>query len=229
MKGSEHLYAHKLLTNCFNNGKITIKMCYTYKRMTESIHKDKYEVTSFEYEYAKKKFSESMKGENNPGRFLNRESIEKMANTQRKRLSDPTKNPMYGRDRSGKNNPVFGKISITNGKDNKFIYENELDNYIKNGWKKGMTQNRVNCVSPMKNKKLIWVNNGITEKHIETYKYESYIENGWKKGRINFKCPNKGKIKVTNGYKNKYISKTDLEKYINDGYVLWKDRNTINK
>lgn len=42
----------------------------------------------------------------------------------------------------GENNPVFGKICISNNdlKQRNFICEKELENYIKLGWIKGMNK-----------------------------------------------------------------------------------------
>lgn len=227
LSGAEHLKAHRLLTNCFSDGKLTIKMCYTYKRMTESVHKNKYNISEFEYEESKRLFSESMRGENNPGRNLSEESIRKMSKTQKERLADPTKNPMYGRDGSKSNNPIYGKIAINNGINNKFIYESELDYYINAGWKRGSKQNHRGQPSPMKGRKLAWVNNGIIEKHIDISQCEDYIKIGWVKGRLFHESTIKNKVKITNGQINKFVYSDELESYFNSGYVLWKNRNIL--
>lgn len=41
---------------------------------------------------------------------------------------------------SCKNNPCYGKICVTNGKINKYIDPEELNNYILQGYTKGLTR-----------------------------------------------------------------------------------------
>lgn len=50
---------------------------------------------------------------------------------------------------SGKNNPCYGKICITNGITNKFIYLDELNTYINNGYHKGQTKKKNNYNTQM--------------------------------------------------------------------------------
>lgn len=112
----------------------------------------------------------------------------------------------------------LGKIRITKDGINKTIDKIQLSDYLKNGWKRG--------ISSMKsNKNAIIINNGKKEKWIYKDKLKKYLKTGWKKGRIVNKKTNEkirkanlNKIKIYKDGINKTIDKTDLEFYQNAGW-----------
>lgn len=83
-------------------------------------------------EESKRKMSEKQKGENNG--FWG------------KRHTEETKLKMSQNHANieGENNPMFGRIRINNGVINKSVYEFELEQYLSNGWTKGMIRRGVN-------------------------------------------------------------------------------------
>ena len=113
------------------------------------------------------RFDVSLKvlGENNPN-YGNHWTEE-----QKKNVSGEN-NPMYD---IGENHPNYGKMSITNGIENSFVYKNSI---IPNGWKIGLTHfnKRKASVSGY-----IIVNNGIV--NIKIYPPED-IPDGYIRGRV---------------------------------------------
>ena len=90
-------------------------------------------------EDSKNKLAESHKGKNH-----NEETRKKISETKRKnpyRFSDAQRLRM-SQTRKGENSPLYGKISITDGNSNKFIYLKELDFYESLGYRKGLTRKK---------------------------------------------------------------------------------------
>ena len=87
-----------------------------------------------------------------------------------------------------------GKITITNGKNNKRILPGDI---IPDGWYRGMTKPSL--------KNSIWINNGTVSRMV----HDNYIPTGWVKGRVFNKKPKHvgttGKIFITNGLENTMI------------------------
>lgn len=126
-------------------------------------------------EETKMKISNSNKGKR-LGKISSEETRKKISNSLKGK-----NNPMYGVEC-----PVKDKICITNGIINKFIFENELDQYIKDGYHKGKTVfNPKNTKGYIpKNYNKICVNDGIINKYINKQELDNYISNGWKVGMI---------------------------------------------
>lgn len=85
----------------------------------------------------------------------------------------------------GKPGTIDGKIRINDGKTEKFIFKNELDEYLELGWLLGNNINR----SPIDYSERkgtttgkIGINNGIKNKFIFKEELDEYLSNGWIKG-----------------------------------------------
>lgn len=119
------------------------------KRMSESQTGRKW--TSEQKELMSKRFS----GEGNPfyGKRHTDETRKKLSESHKgistwcagKKMTEEQKKNMYGKHSFyGKDNPAYGKICITNGISNKRVPEDQLDQYLKEGWRKGMTRRNKN-------------------------------------------------------------------------------------
>ena len=121
-----------------------------------------------------------------------------------------------------------GRIHINNGNEMKYIYQNELNTYIENGWKIGglpttmsdeTKNNMKNKLSKMF-KGRIYINNGIIEKIIKPEDLDNYINNGWKKGQLKQRNHNVAQNKkwINNGLSQKYVSLDIIDTYLNNGW-----------
>lgn len=72
----------------------------------------------------------------------------------------------------GINNPCYGTCWVMKDNISKRIKREELDNYLQNGWIKGMKMN----------KSFYWVNKNGILKQIKKEELEQYIQDGWIKG-----------------------------------------------
>ena len=86
--------------------------------------------SELELQQFKKKISDSLKGRkaHNKGIPCSEKQKQKISKTLKQKYKDGYKSPSYGR------------IFITNGKENKQIYPDEFDNYLKQGYRKGLTR-----------------------------------------------------------------------------------------
>lgn len=77
-------------------------------------------------------------------------------------------------NRSGKNNPCYGKICINNGTQNKKVKREDLAEWIKNGWKKGRILN------------MKWMHDTKSghSKMVKLNLIQNYLDNGWEFGRV---------------------------------------------
>ena len=79
-----------------------------------------------------------------------------------------------------------GKIAINNGKNNKFIKQEELEKYSEQGWIKGFKMSDKlhgkGCKSSVFGK--IKINDGKIEKYANKNDLNHFLINGWKVGRI---------------------------------------------
>lgn len=76
---------------------------------------------------------------------------------------------------------IKGKIKINNGIINKYIYPEELNNYISLGWQRGFIQLNKKDKSELG---LRWINKNGIKKRVKTEEIYYYIQQGWKQGRI---------------------------------------------
>ena len=126
---------------------------------------------------------------------------------QKKTLSEIRKNILVSKETREKlSKAQKDKICVNNGEINKYINKESLDEFLSNGWIKGMiTSNRKNFYDKFINTKYseenkyklenwksnlskafsgrIWVSNGFNSKQIKPEEIDNYISNGWHKGR----------------------------------------------
>lgn len=105
----------------------------------------------------------------NKTRKYSKESIQKMSKSQKQRYTD-----IEQRNISSKVNK--GRISITNGKINRRVWEYELQSYLDQGYIIGSKQ------KASLGKK--WVNNGISETYINIEDLDAYTNIGYILGRL---------------------------------------------
>lgn len=85
----------------------------------------------------------------------------------------------------GKPGTTTGRTKINNGVVEKFVFNEELDSFIQQGWIKGSNPNRKQ--TDYSNRKgtttgRIGINNGVNNKFIMEDELESYIQQGWYRG-----------------------------------------------
>lgn len=133
------------------------------------------------------------------------------------------------------------KIGNTNASGNKgyiHIYKDDqeikikpeqLDDYIKDGWKQGhkpYSEEFLNTKKERYKNSIYIVKDGVI-KSILSENLEEYLDNGWLIGKGEYSeerkqkisLAQKGRICVTDGEHNKYINKDDLQKYLDMGYL----------
>lgn len=122
---------------------------------------------------------------------------------------------------------MLNTIYINNGKINKLIKQNELEQYLNEGWIKGMinglqfhTEESKQKISN-KNKELVAITNGKENTKVHFSIVEDYIKQGWRKGVTRFNKKKTGiKVWVNNGLQQTYINKIELESYITNGWQV---------
>lgn len=97
INGADHFKAHIKLVECFNNGQIKYKLSYALTMMKRCTNN----LSSEEYEKAKKLFSKNQTGDNNPSRIYG------VSSETRSKISKAV---------SGKNNPFYNKEHSTESK-----------------------------------------------------------------------------------------------------------------
>lgn len=115
-------------------------------------------------------------------------------------------------------------IWVTDGSKNIMIFNHELHEYEKLGFKKGITFDKS---KPNGNRNLVFINNGEKSIKIHPEDLDLYLSEGWVKGRINVRefdrsSKIRGFIYVTNGSENKAIPKEELSNYLADGWMKGK-------
>ena len=78
------------------------------------------------------------------------------------------------------------KIVVTNGKINKFIYKEELDNYLADGWLLGSKPRKEEFKKQAGNRSRgrIHINNGQSSKMVLESELQNYLDAGWVRGRL---------------------------------------------
>lgn len=94
-----------------------------------------------------------------------------------------------------------GTICVNDGVFDLYIYPNDLDRFLENGFKLGSCKHNFL-------KGFIWINNGTDSKMIDPEDFELFKLEGYKKGSLI--SPNKGKVWVNNGNKSLLVNKSDL-------------------
>lgn len=101
-----------------------------------------------------------------------------------------------------------GKVFVTKDNTSKLIDASELDEFISNGWSRGLR--RINKT------RRVAINNGIIEQIIPLDQLDVMLCSGWVRGRL---CaPNKGKVRVHNNTEEILVSVDSLSDYTNMGY-----------
>ena len=103
------------------------------------------------------------------------------AENSRKMWKDPEVRNRISEANIGKKHVSTG-IWITNGKENKMIKNNELENYLEQGWAMGRGSNYTDkkIIYP----KMAWVCNENEVLRIRAEKVEDYLKNGYITGRV---------------------------------------------
>ena len=101
-----------------------------------------------------------------------------------------------------RSNDVKGKVHIHKGEEQKFIYPDELDKYLAEGWVKGLPEAHRKNLSESK------LGNRNPAKRDDV--------------REKIRKANLGKIWVQNGIEKVFIHKEELDKYVTLGYVRGK-------
>lgn len=121
-------------------------------------------------------------------------------------------------------------IWVTNGIETKMIQDEELDTYIKEGWKRGrsgivgtpQTEEYKKKLSERRKNSCYVYNDEVDCKEIQKSELEDYLSKGWKKGkrviysRKGFKQP--PMAWVNNGTEIKKIRKSFLQEYLDNGW-----------
>lgn len=111
-----------------------------------------------------------------------------------------------------------GKIGIRKNGILKLIYEKDLTEHLKLGWKKGWSSK----VKSSGTKNKIWVNNGLKRLCVSENELEVFLLDGWIRG---YKIPGKkttsaGKIMINKNTVIKGIDPKQLNEYIAAGWTL---------
>lgn len=141
-----------------------------------------------------------------------------------------------------------GRIPIKNENSTKFIFKNELEQYLANGWMIGQYSSPKTTLarqtSNINRAGFVWINDSTKSMHIRKDELDKYISEGWLKGRG--KCINTSNLKgnpdakasqarrarecsiMNKSHKNKYVKNELISEYLNEGWVLGAFRITKN-
>ena len=72
------------------------------------------------------------------------------------------------------------RIIINNGEENKFIFNEELEEYCSQGWKLGRLSFKLKC-------HMNYINNGVINKRVRDEELEEYCSQGWELGHLPLK------------------------------------------
>ena len=116
----------------------------------------------------------------------------------------------YGWKQGRHTSSTKNKIAVFKNGETKYIFIDELDIYINDGW----SRNNV--------KRKIWINNGIVDKFIFEDKYDDFLKNDFVLGKLPTGDKNKltGRIIINDGVITKMIVSSELEKYKNSGWKI---------
>lgn len=92
---------------------------------------------------------------------------------------------------TGESHPNWGKKQINNGQEQKLVHEDDLINYLNEGWVLGTLQKNKKTISSHYDR--IWITNGVNNKRVKEEDFLIYLEKGWKEGRTFTKKYNKRK------------------------------------
>lgn len=159
MYGKHHTEeTKKKLSNIAKERPIEIKEKFfksTLGRSLSEEHKEKLRIASIGNKYSlgykhsdehNKKISESLKGENNPmygktsamkGRHHTEDSIEKIRKANLGRVFSEETIEKMRKNNIGEGNPMYGKICVNDGSQNKMINPLDLEDYLHKGYSRG--------------------------------------------------------------------------------------------
>lgn len=98
---------------------------------------------------------------------------------------------------------------VNNGIEVKRVLIEELDEYLSNGWNRGMIKSYLEGY--------IHINKDGITKAVNPLKLDSYLNNGWKIG-IGYTPYNKGTKEMHKGSEFKYVPLDEVQSYLDDGY-----------
>lgn len=85
----------------------------------------------------------------------------------------------------GDKNGMFNKKWITNGVDSLSVFQDEVEFYLKSGWKFGRTLKNADKIISNNKKSWKWIHNSEGKCiRVLIEEFDNYIQNGWKQGRI---------------------------------------------
>jgi hypothetical protein len=162
------------------------------------------------YQRKGRKTSESLKGYK-----PSKETIEKRAAAVKKYYQSltPEEREKYAEKRRGENSGAFGRIWIKKGRESISIKQEELEEYLNDGWVKGKTQNNLGTV---------WMTNGVDSFQVEKDRIEEFLNKGFRRGRIVNMDPEKMKTNLGKSWYHNdklKICKTLLPEEVTKGWV----------
>lgn len=103
------------------------------------------------------------------------------------------------------------RILINKNGVRKFVYSDEVDNYLDSGWYKGSGK------ASTRKGNVLWVKKNGEELQIETRELDLYLKDGWGYGRV---ITTKGTIAINKDSKMKRVSEDELSAYLDSGWTL---------
>lgn len=203
----EHYIIHMILAKSFTN-KLRYKMEHAFVMMTfqKDLYNRDYKVTSRIYEKCKQLNSKRMKYIMNTN-----EMKEKVSKRQKKLIQDRFNGNTFFNS-TGLPPHNKGKISITNGKINRYVSEDEI---IEDGWYIGNTQ-RQKGEEWKQNLKDAWK---VNKSNRVGKNHPMYGRGDLLKGKKNGRYGKPLKY-INNGIINKMVSPEVVDEYLNNGWVL---------
>lgn len=120
--------------------------------------------------------------------------------------------------REDANRALLGRVCINNGISKKYVFDDELQRYLNEGWNRGnlsTTRGRVT------------VNNRVSDRKIDPEDLQKFLQSGWNRGSVlkGKSTERKGKYIgqrkfVNNGKIELQVLIEDLEKYLKEGFQL---------
>lgn len=229
----DKLYLHLAMNKYgIDNFKVElIEECDTKEKLN---NREKYWIRY--YKSNKKEFGYNLTkgGDGCPIEHHSKETIEKLSIISRKKWQDNKYKEKVRKRMSeshlGKSNKsIANKINVNNGKVFKYIFREELEEYLKQGWKIGSLRK-----SGKNNKGKVYIHKKNQIKAVNLVDLQNYLNGGWVKGNPNITKRNekygsntKNRFRVFKESVVKYVKFEDVENYLNDGWEV--SKTTMNK
>ena len=129
-----------------------------------------------------------------------------------------------------KYHPTRGKIEIHKESSVKYVYKEDLQQYLDKGYVRGKSEEDKKKISKA-NSNRIMMNNGKNNRMIKETDVQLYLDKGWAIGQYyseeskeihKKKCSlrNKGRTWINNGENNKFVKEDEIEKYCSNGWKI---------